>query len=69
MYKGNSTEMVVANALFILKKIIVGDTVLNANIHINISNTIIFDVDTDFDKDVNLKSKEKPTEKLNFLAL
>ncbi len=67
MYKGNSTETVVANALFILKKIIVSDVILNANVHINISNTIIFDIDTDFDKDVNLKSKEKPTENLIFL--
>lgn len=65
-YKGNSAEMVISNALYILKKIVV-NVLSTTNQHIDISNTILFAIDTDFDKNLKFKSKDKPTENLIFL--
>ena len=67
-YKGNDTEKVISTALFIIKKIILN--LPESNNHLDISNTIIFDIDTKFDKeDINkgiFVSKKRPIENLIF---
>ena len=65
-YNGNETEKIIATALYILKRISV-TIIQNNNAHIELSNTILFDIDTDFDKDLKFISKEKPTKNLIFL--
>ncbi len=67
-YKGNDTEKVIATALYILKKIILN--VPKSKNHLDISNTIFFDIDSDFEKKSLNKmvfvSKGKPIENLIF---
>jgi len=66
MYKGDSTEKVISNALFILKKIIIY-ALNNTNAHIDISNTILFNIDTDFDEKLKFGCHNKPQENIVFL--
>ncbi len=65
-YNGNNTEKVIATALYILKQIVV-DIVQKQDKHIELSNTIIFDLDTDFTDKLKFQSVERPTSNLIFL--
>ena len=65
-YKGNDTEKLISVSLDIIKKIAIS-TLQNEKRHIDISNTIIFDIDTTFNKKLKFKSMKYPTENLIFL--
>jgi hypothetical protein len=65
-YKGNDTEKLISVSLEILKKIVL-NVLPKIDSHIDLSNTILFDLDTDFDKDLKFKTKDKPIENLIFL--
>ena len=65
-YNGNDTEKVIATALYLLKQIVV-DIVQKQDEHIELSNTIIFDLDTDFTDKLKFQSIKRPTSNLIFL--
>jgi len=65
-YKGNDTEKLISVSLYVLRKIVL-NILPNIDEHIELSNSIIFDIDTDFDKNLKFKSKKRPTENLIFL--
>lgn len=65
-YNGNDTEKLISVSLYILKKIVT-NIVPELNRHVELSNTVIFDLDTDFDKNLMLKSNSRPIENLIFL--
>ena len=65
-YNGNNTEKIIATALYILKRISI-KIIQKNDLHIELSNTILFDIDTKFDKNLKFISKEKPTTNLIFL--
>jgi len=64
-HKGNDTEKLISVSLYVLKKIVL-KIAQNKNDHIDLSNTIIFNIDTDFDKNLKFESK-RPIENLIFL--
>jgi len=64
-YKGNDTEKLISVSLDIIKKITIS-TLQKEKKHIDISNTIIFDIDTTFNKNLKFKSVTYPTENLIF---
>lgn len=66
-YKGNDTEKLISIALHILKRIIL-KILPKVKYHVDLSHTIIFDIDTDFDTDLKFISIERPTENLVFLC-
>ena len=68
-YNGDDNEKIFSTALYIIRKIILG--LQSSNTNVDISNTIIFDVDTDFDKKAigtlfSGVGKERPVENLIF---
>jgi len=65
-YKGNDTEKLISISLYILRKLIL-KILPKIDDHIELSNTIIFDLDTDFDRDLKFYNKKRPTENLIFL--
>jgi len=65
-FNGNEIEKLVSVALKVLKNIVI-EIVLKQDKHIDISNAILFDINSDFDKNLKFKSIQKPTEYLSFL--
>jgi hypothetical protein len=65
-YKGNDAEKLTAVILKVLKKIVI-DFVLYKDKQIDLSNTILFDIDTEFDKNLVFKTTKRPVENLIFL--
>ncbi|CAA6809675.1 MAG: Unknown protein [uncultured Sulfurovum sp.] len=65
-YKGNNTQKIISVALDIIKKISI-TTLQNEKKYIDMSNSIIFDVDVTFNKGLKFKSPHYPTENLIFL--
>ena len=72
-YKGNSKQKLISTALEILKEIFI-NIILERNLnneysYINLSHTILFDIDKDFiNKDIIFDTKNKSTENLFFLG-
>jgi len=67
-YQGNDLEKVISNSLTIIKKI----SLLEKISYLELDNSIIFDLDAKYQKDINnliknLRSKDMPTKNLTFL--
>lgn len=66
-YKGNDSEKLISVSLYILKKIIL-NILIEEKEHIELSNTVIFDIDTDYDDNIKKFQKtSRPIENLIFL--
>ena len=64
-YNGNDTERLVSVSLTILKKIFLK---IQPHNQVDLSNTVLFDLDTDYEKDdIKILKNKKPLENLIFL--
>ena len=70
-HNGDDNERIFSTALYVIRKIILG--LQSSNTNVDISNTIIFDVDTDFYEEAikidtlfSVVGKERPVENLTF---
>ena len=65
-YKGNDTEKLISVSLDIIKKMAI-TTIQKKKKHIDISNSIIFDIDVLYNRGLKFKNEKYPTENLIFL--